>query len=90
MQMLQEMLNQLLHVASVSFSDITLDLLEKNKSNSSMIETNPSPLCTNSAESPNSSNELVEGCDSMTFSTQFRELVSLLEDFQNIDYKALK
>ena len=50
MQMLQEMLNQLLHVASVSFSDITLDLLEKNKSNSSMIETNPSPLCTNSAE----------------------------------------
>ena len=55
-----------------------------------MIETNPSPLCTYSAESPNSSNELVEGCDSMTFSTQFRELVSLLEDFQNIDYKALK
>ena len=51
-----------------------------------MIETSPPRLCTNSAESPNSSNVLMEGCDSMTFSTQDRELVSILEDLQNIDF----
>ena len=51
---------------SVNFSDIVSDLLESNKSNSSMIETSPPRLCTNSAESPNSSNVLIEGCDSMT------------------------
>ena len=71
---------------SVNFSDIVSDLLESNKSNSSMIETSPPRLCTNSAESPNSSNVLMEGCDSMTFSTQDRELVSLSEDLQNIDF----
>ena len=71
---------------SVNFSDIVSDLLESNKSNSSMIETSPPRLCTNSAESPNSSNVLMEGCDSMTFSTQDRELVSILEDLQNIDF----
>ena len=71
---------------SVNFSDIVSDLLESNKSNSSMIETSPPRLCTNSAESPNSSNVLMEGCDSMTFSTQDRELVSILENLQNIDF----
>ena len=45
-----------------------------------MIETSPPQLCTNSAESLNSSNVLMEGCYSMTFSTQDRELVSILED----------
>ena len=47
-----------------------------------MIETSPPQLCTNSAESPNSSNVLMEGCDPMTFSTQDRELVSILEDLK--------
>ena len=65
---------------SVNFSDIVSDLSESNKSNSSMIETSPPWLCTNSAESLNSSNVLMEGCYSMTFSTQDRELVSILED----------
>ena len=51
-----------------------------------MIETSPPRLCTNSDESPNSSNVLIEGCDSMTFSTQDRQLVSILEDLQNIDF----
>ena len=51
---------------SVNFSDIVSDLLEPNKSNSSMIKTSPPWLCTNSAESPNSSNVLMEGYDSMT------------------------
>ena len=51
-----------------------------------MIETSPPQLCTNSAESLNSSNVLMEGCDSMTFSTQDRELVSILEDLPNIDF----
>ena len=71
---------------SVNFSDIVSDLLESNKSNSSMIETSPPRLCNNSAESSNSSDVLMEGCDSMTFSTQHRELVSILEDVQNIDF----
>ena len=75
---------------SVNFSDIVSDLLESNKSNSSVIETSPPRLCTNSAESPNSSNVLMEGCDSMTFSTQDRELVSILEDLQNIDFTGHK
>ena len=52
---------------SVNFSDIVSDLLEPNKSNSSMKETSSPWLCTNSAESPNSSNVLMEGCDSRTF-----------------------
>ena len=47
-----------------------------------MIETSPPRLCTNSAESPNSSNVLMERCDSMTFSTQDRELVSILETYK--------
>ena len=38
---------------SVNFSGIVSDLLESKKSNSSMIETSPPRLCTNSAESPN-------------------------------------
>ena len=71
---------------SVNVSDIVSDLLESNKSNSSMTETIPPRLCTNSAESPNSSNVLMEGFDSMTFSTQDRELISILEDLQNIDF----
>ena len=71
---------------SVNFSDIVSDLLESNKRNSSTIETSPPRLCTNSAESPNSSNVFMEGCDSMTFSTQDKELVSILEDLQNIDF----
>ena len=53
-----------------------------------MIETSPPLLCINSAESPNSSNILMEGCDSMTFSPQDRELVFILEDLQNIDLTA--
>ena len=53
-----------------------------------MIETSPPQLCANSAETPNSSNVLMEGCDSMTFSTQDREAVSILEDLQNIDFTA--
>ena len=71
---------------SVNFSDIASGLLESNKRNSSTIETSPPRLCINSAESPNSSNVFMEGCDSMTFSTQDKELVSILEDLQNIDF----
>ena len=70
---------------SVNFSDIVSDLLESNKSNSSMIETSPPRLCTNSAESPNSSNVLIEGCDSMIFSTQDRELVSISAVLKQVD-----
>ena len=51
-----------------------------------MIETSPPWFCTNSAEFQNSSNVLMEECDSMTFSIQDKELVSILEDLQNIDF----
>ena len=51
-----------------------------------MIESSPPQLYTNSTESPNSANVLIEGCDSMTFSTQDRELVSILEVLQNINF----
>ena len=63
---------------SANFSDIISDLLETNESNSSLTETSPPRLCTNSAESPNSSNDN----SSMTISTQDRELVSILEDLK--------
>ena len=75
---------------SVNFTDIFSDLLESNKCNSSMIATSSPQLFTNSAESPNSSNVLMEGCDSMTPSTQDRELASILEDLQNIDFTGHK
>ena len=51
-----------------------------------MTETSLPRSRTKTAESPNSSNVLMEGCDSMTFSTQDRDLVSILEDLQNIDF----
>ena len=47
-----------------------------------MIETSPPRLCANSAESPIFSNVLMGNA---TFSTQDRELVSIL-DSQNIDF----
>ena len=71
---------------SENFSDIVSYLLETNKSNFSMTETSPPRLFTNLAEFPNSSDVLMAGCDSMAFSTQDRELVSILEDLQNIDF----
>ena len=70
---------------SVNISDIVSDLLESNKANSSMTETSPPRLCTNSAESPNSSNVLIEECDSMIFSTQDRELVSISAVLKQVD-----
>ena len=76
------------HKVSINFSDIVSNFLESNKHNSSIIETSPLRLRTNSAESPNSSNVLMEGCNSMTFSAQDRELVSTLEYLQNIDFTA--
>ena len=63
---------------SANISDIVSDLLE-TRSNSSGIKTSFPWLCTNLNESPNFSNVLMEGCGSMTFSTQDRKLVSILE-----------
>ena len=51
-----------------------------------MIETILPQLCTNLVESPNSSNVLMEGYDSMIFSIQDRDLVFILEDLENIDF----
>ena len=51
-----------------------------------MVETILPRLCTNLVESPNSSNVLMEGCDSMIFSIQDRDLIFILEDLDNIDF----
>ena len=49
------------------------------------METTPSTLSTNSSECQNSSCSLVESNETEFFSTQDRELASILEDLENID-----
>ena len=49
------------------------------------METTPPTLCTNSSECQNSSCSLVESNETEFFSTQDRELASILEDLENID-----
>ena len=49
------------------------------------MEINPLTLCTNSSEFQNSSCSLVESNETEIFSTQDRELISILVDLENID-----
>ena len=49
------------------------------------METTPPTLYTNSSECQNSSCSLVESNETEFFSTQDRELASILEDLENID-----
>ena len=51
-----------------------------------MIEISPPRSCTNLAQILNSSDALMEGCESMTFSNQDRELASIFKDLYNIDF----
>ena len=51
-----------------------------------MIEISPPRSCTNLAQISNSSDALMEGCESMTFSNQDRELASIFKDLHNIDF----
>ena len=74
----------LLSKISLIFSDIISDLLKKIKSNFSMIEF--SFPWFSSAESLNSLNVLTAECDSMTFSTHYTRLVSIIEDLKDLDF----
>ena len=69
----------------VNFSELYLNLLESEKTNFSKIETTPITLCTSSSECRNSSCLLLESNKAEIFSTQDRELASILEDFENVD-----
>ena len=69
----------------VNFSELYLNLLETEQINSSKIETALPTLCTNSSECQNSSCSFFESNKTGLFSTQDRELVSVLVDLENID-----
>ena len=62
-----------------------MNQLETEQTNSSKMETTPPTLCTNSSEFQNSSCSLVESNETEIFSTQDRELISILVDLENID-----
>ena len=62
-----------------------MNLLETEQTDFSKIKTTPPTLCTNSSECQNSSCSLVESNETEFFSTQDRELASILEDLENID-----
>ena len=69
----------------VDFSELYLNLLETERTSSAKLGTTPPTLCTNSSECQNSSCSLVESNKTEIFSTQDRELASILEDLENID-----
>ena len=69
----------------VNFSELYLNLLETEQVNSSKMETAPPTLCANSSECQNSSCSFIESNKTELFSTQDRELVSVLVDLENID-----
>ena len=62
-----------------------MNLLETEQTNSSKMETTPPMLSTNCSECQNSSCSLVEFNKTQIFSTQDKELASILEDLENID-----
>ena len=65
----------------INLSDIYLDLLKGEETNSFKIATPPHPLCINSAQSLNKLSALQEENDNL-FSTQDREIISILEALQ--------
>ena len=69
----------------VNFSELYMNLLDSEKTNFSKMETTPTTLCTNSSECRNSSCSLVQSNETEIFSTQDRELASILEDSENVD-----
>ena len=64
----------------VGFYRIYEYLVKDEKSNSSLIETSPPVMCTNSAHVTNHSCSFVEEKDTL-FSTQDKEILSILEEF---------
>ena len=69
----------------VNFLELYLNLLEIKQTKSSKMETVPPTPCTNSSECQNSSCSFIESNKTELFSTQDRELVSVLVDLENID-----
>ena len=67
----------------VNFSELYLNLLETEQTNSSKMETAPPTLCNDSSECQNSSCLLVGSNKTEIFSTQDKELVSILVDLEN-------
>ena len=65
----------------VDFYKIYENLVKDEKSNSSLIETSPPVMCTNSAHVTNHSCSFVEEKDTL-FSTQDREILSILEELE--------
>ena len=65
----------------VGFYRIYENLVKDEKSNSSLIETSPPVMCTNSAHATNHSCSFVEGKDTL-FSTQDKEILSILEELE--------
>ena len=69
----------------VSFSELYLNLLETERTNSAKMETTRPTLCTNSWECQNSCFSLAMSNEVELFSTQNREFVSIIVDFGNLD-----
>ena len=72
----------------VNFSELYLNLLETEQNNSSKMETSPPTLFTNSSECQNSTCSLVGSNATELFSTQDRELVSILVDLENVTFES--
>ena len=72
----------------VNFSELYLNLLETEQTNSAKMETTRPTLCTNSSECQNSSFSLAVSNETELFSTQDREFVSIIVDLENLDNKS--
>ena len=69
----------------VNFSELYLNLLETEQTNSAKMETTQPTICTNSSEGQNSSFSLAVSNETELFSTQNREFVSIIKDLKNLD-----
>ena len=69
----------------VNFSELYLNLLETEQTNSAKMETTQTTICTNSSEGQNSSFSLAVSNETELFSTQNREFVSIIKDLKNLD-----
>ena len=68
----------------IAFRDIYFDLLKDEAKNDSKIEISPPSICTNSAETQNSSDSFDQSvADTEYFTSQDMELISILEELQN-------
>ena len=72
-------------LGNLNIRDIYIDLMNDESNNSSSTQITPPRLSTNSAEMQNSSNSLENSTsDSLGLTSQDRELISILDELQNI------